>query len=371
MEASVRLGRIRGIPIGLHTSWFLIFGLVTWSLATGYFPVEYPSLSVVAYWVLGAVTSLLFFGSVLIHELGHSIVALQSQIPVRGITLFIFGGVAQIGREPPDAGTEFRVAIAGPLSSLGLAVVFAVLWWLDRAIPYLAAPSIWLMRINLILALFNLIPGFPLDGGRVLRAAIWHFTGDFYRATRVATFTGQLTAFGFIALGLLTVLTGNWINGLWLVFIGWFLQNAAAATYAQTHMQQSLRDVTVAQAMRRDCTLVPTSSSLRQLVDEHVLMGGQRCFFVTEGDHLRGLLTLTDIAKVPREEWTEVTVGQAMVPWDRIVRVEPNMPLLKALQIMDDARVNQLPVVLGDEIVGMLSREQVLHYLRVRAELRV
>jgi len=261
MAANVKLGRIFGIPLELHPSWFLIFGLVTWSLAIGYFPVEYPTLPMVAYWMLGAATSLLFFGSVLIHELGHSVVALRNQVPVRRIILFIFGGVAQIGREPPDAGTEFRIAIAGPLSSLGLAAGFAGLWWLDQAIPYLDAPSVWLMRINLLLAFFNLIPGFPLDGGRILRAVIWHFTGNFYRATQVAVFTGQLAAFGFISLGILIILTGYWLNGLWLVFIGWFLQNAAAASYAQTSLQESLRDVTVAQAMTRDCPLV----SLRYL----------------------------------------------------------------------------------------------------------
>lgn len=359
MEASIRLGRILGIPVGLHPSWFLVFGLVTWSLAIGYFPPEYPNLPAVAYWGLGAITSLLFFGSILVHEIAHSVVALRNQLPVRRITLFIFGGVAQIAREPADAGTEFRVAIAGPLSSFGLAGVFAGLWWLDRAIPYLAAPSMWLMRINLILAVFNLIPGFPLDGGRVLRAVIWHFTGNLARATRIATFTGQFIAFGFIGIGVFTILTGNWVNGLWLVFIGWFLQNAAAASYAQSSMQQSLRDVTVAQVMTRDCTLIPPQLSLRQLVEEHVLTGGRRCFIVTENDHLRGLLTLTDVTKVPKEKWGETAVGQVTVPWERLVRVEPDKPLLSALQAMGDANVNQVPVVIGDRLVGMLSREQV------------
>jgi Zn-dependent protease len=214
MEASVKLGRILGIPVGLHTSWFLVFGLVTWSLAVGYFPAEHPSLPAVAYWGLGAVTSLLFFGSVLVHELSHSVVALRHEMPVQGITLFIFGGVAQIGREPPDAHAEFRIAIAGPLASLVLGIGFGALWWLDQAVPYLAAPSLWLMRINLLLAAFNMIPGFPLDGGRVLRAIVWHFTGNFHKATRVATFAGQLTAFGFIGVGLLIMLSGNFFNGL-------------------------------------------------------------------------------------------------------------------------------------------------------------
>ncbi len=371
MEANVKLGRIFGIPVGLHTSWFLVFGLVTWSLATGYFPTEYPTLPVGAYWVLGVITSLLFFGSVLIHELAHSVVALRNQIPVHRITLFIFGGVAQIGREPPDAGSEFRVAIAGPLASLGLAAGFAALWWLDRAIPYLAAPSVWLMRINLMLALFNLIPGFPLDGGRVLRAAIWHFTGNFYRATQVAAFTGQLAAAGFIGLGILTMLSGNWINGLWSVFIGWFLQNAAAAVYAQTSTQQSLRGVTVAQAMNRDCSAVSAQLPLQRLVEEHVLTGGRRCFFVADQDRLQGVLTLADIAKTPRPQWPQITAGEVMVPWERLLRVEPTTPLLIALQMMDTNNINQMPVVAGEQLVGMLSREQVLHYIRTRAELGI
>jgi len=371
VEAKIKLGRIVGIPVGLHTSWFLVFALVTWSLAVGYFPTEYPSLSRAAYWVLGAVTSLLFFGSVLIHELSHSVVALRHQIPVSGITLFVFGGVAQIRREPSDAGTEFRVAIAGPLASLVLAGLFALLWRLDRAIPYLAAPSLWLMRINLMLALFNLIPGFPLDGGRVLRALVWRITGSLPRATRVATSAGQLVAFGFIGYGVFTMFRGNIFNGLWLAFIGWFLQNAAATSLAQSNLRESLRGVTVSQVMTRDCPLVPSRLPLRQLVEDHVLSGGRRCFFVSEDDRLRGLLTLSDLAKVPKEEWPATTVGQAMVPWEKMVRVQPQTDLLVAFQAMDDANINQVPVIAGDELVGMLSREQVLRYLRTRAELGV
>ncbi|MGQ9600484.1 MAG: site-2 protease family protein [Anaerolineae bacterium] len=371
MEASIRLGRILGIPVGLHVSWFLIFGLVTWSMAVGYFPGEYASLPTAAYWGLGAMTSLLFFGSVLVHELGHSVVALRHRIPVRGITLFIFGGVAQISREPPDAGAEFRIAIAGPLSSLGLALGFGGLWWLDRMIPYLAAPSMWLMRINLILAAFNMIPGFPLDGGRVLRAIVWHFTGSFQKATRVATFTGQITAFGFIGVGLLIMLSGNFFNGLWLAFIGWFLQNAAAASYAQANLQQSLRDVTVAQVMSCDCPLVPSQMSVEQLVEEQILTGGRRCFFVADGEQPRGVLALSDVTRIPKGDWARTFVEQVMLPWERTVQVQPDMALLTALQAMDDANVNQVPVVQGGKILGMLSREQLLRYIRTRAELGV
>ena len=186
MESRVSLGRIWGIPIGLHTSWFIIFLLLTFSLAVGYFPNEYDNLSAPAAWLLGAITSILFFGSVLAHELAHAWVALRNGIPVRSITLFIFGGVAQIEREPHTPGAEFRIAIAGPVMSLALAGLFYGLYQIDQPVAYLAAPSIYLARINLILGLFNAIPGFPLDGGRVLRAIVWKFTGNLRRATRIA-----------------------------------------------------------------------------------------------------------------------------------------------------------------------------------------
>lgn len=369
MEASIKLGRLWGIPIGLHASWFVVFGLVTWSLASGYFPTEYPNLSPLEHWLLGAVTSLLFFGSVLAHELGHAFLALREQIPVRGITLFVFGGVAQIGREPRTPGAEFRIAIAGPIVSFGLSVLFGALWLLDQAIPYLAAPSLWLARINLILAVFNLIPGFPLDGGRVLRALVWKVTGSFHRATQAAAFMGQLVAFGFIGWGVLTIFTGNFFNGLWLAFIGWFLQNAAAASYAQANLQQSLRSVTVSHVMTRECPIVPVQLPLQHLVDEHVLVGGRRCFLVADDGRLRGMLSLRDVSAVPRENWGQTTTGEVMIPMERLAWVRPNTELLAALQTMDDANVAQVPVVEAGQIVGMLSREHVLHYIRARAEL--
>lgn len=371
MSADVKLGRIWGIPIGLHISWFLIFFLVTWSLATGYFPFEYGRLPVAAYWGLAAVTSLLFFASVLAHELGHSYVALRHGIPVRSVTLFIFGGVAQIGQEPPTAGAEFRIAIAGPLTSLALAAVFGLVHLFDQAVPYLAAPSLYLMRINLILGLFNLIPGFPLDGGRVLRAAVWAISGSYYRATQVAGSVGQLVAIGFIGFGILTILVGNFFNGLWLVLIGWFLQNAAASSYAQAHMQQSLKGVRVGQIMNRACSPVPGQLSVQQLVEDRILGSGQRCFFVADGGRLRGLLSLRDITGLPRNEWDRMTLEQVMVPWDRLVRVTPNTELLSALKLMDDSNVAQLPVVEGDEIAGILTREDILRYIRLRSELGI
>lgn len=370
MNTSIKLGRIWGIPIGLHASWFIIFGLITWSLATGYFPREYPFLSVVAYLLMGLVTSLLFFASVLGHELGHSYLALRNKIPVRGITLFIFGGMAQIEREPSSPGVEFRVAIAGPVTSLLLALVFTGLYLLDRAVPFLAAPSEYLLRINLILAVFNLIPGFPLDGGRVLRAVVWKLTGSFFNATRWATLTGQIVSFGFIGFGLYSVIRGDYLNGVWMVVIGWFLQNAAASTYAQVKLENSMREVTVAQAMQAECIQISPLTPLSQIIDEYVLIGGHRCFYVSEGDQLVGMLTLRDIVALPEAKRRFTTAAQVMVPRHQLVKVNLQSDLFAAMQAMDSAKVAQVPVVDQGRLVGTLSREHVLHYLRIRAQLK-
>ena len=240
MKGSLSLGKVLGIPIQLHVSWFLIAILITWTLASGYFPQEYPGWQAATYWLVGAVTAALFFASVLIHELAHSVLALREKVPVKSITLFIFGGVAQIGSEPPTAGAEFRIAIAGPVSSLGLAAIFGGLGAALGDSAVLAAPLAYLGRINLMLAVFNMIPGFPLDGGRVLRAALWALGGNFQNATKWASRAGRAVAYGFILVGVGQVLLGGGLlNGLWIVFIGWFLNNAAESSYQQV----VLRDI--------------------------------------------------------------------------------------------------------------------------------
>ncbi len=369
MTASIKLGRIWGIPVGLHWSLLLVFALLTWSLALGYFPEEYPSLSAPVYWLLGGISGILFFGSVLLHELGHAIVALRNQVPVRGITLFIFGGVAQLEREAPSPGAEFRIAIVGPLVSLALAAVFGGLWLLDQQVPLLAAPSIWLARINLLLAVFNMIPGFPLDGGRVLRAIIWHFSGNFYRSTQIAAFTGQLIAFGFMGAGLFMALSGNFFSGIWLAFIGWFLQNAAAASTAQSNLKHSLQGVSVRQAMNEQYPLVAGTLSLNQLIEEQVLTGGHRYFFVGENGEPRGMLTLSDVTAVPQPKWRFVSTEQLMKPIRTLISVEPDLDLTRALQIMNEANVAQVPVIEHGHLIGVLSRDRVLRYIHLRLQL--
>lgn len=371
MNGGFRIGTIWNIPISLHVSWFIIFGLLSWSLATGYFPLEYTQLSSISHWILAVVTSVLFFSSVLAHELGHSYIALKRQIPVKGITLFIFGGVAQISQEPRSATDELRVAIAGPLVSLFLAGVFALIWLLDKTIPVLAAPSIYLLRINLILALFNMIPGFPLDGGRVLRAIVWKITGSFHKATQVASVSGQIVAFGFMGIGAIIMLSGQVFNGLWMVFIGWFLQNAAASAYSQLSVQESLKRVKVSDVMSKDLVKVPSLTPLSRLVDENILASGQRTFFVADNGSLLGMVTLRDIVEVPKTLWGFTTIGKIMRPFQRLLTVSPQTDLLVAMQQMDNANVAQVPVVDSNNLVGMLSREQIVRYLRLRTELGI
>jgi len=371
MRGSLTLGRVLGIPIRLHSSWFLVAALVTWSLAGGYFPQEYPGWAAATYWVVGAVTAVLFFASVLLHELGHSVLALREKVPVRSITLFIFGGVAQISREPPTAGAEFRIAIAGPLTSLALAGLSGLLRSVVPGDAVLAAPAAYLARINLGLALFNLIPGFPLDGGRVLRSVLWGLGASFRGATRWASWAGRGVAFLFILAGVGQMFLGGFLNGLWIAFIGWFLNNAAESSYQQVVLRDMLAGVTAKDVMSEQCVTVPSDLRLNRLVEDHVLSAGHRCFFIAEGGDLEGLITLHNIKAVPRGRRDEFTAGQVMTPVDALFRAGPDEDLLTLLQRMDEADVNQVPVMDNGHLLGVITREHLLRYMRLRSELGV
>jgi Zn-dependent protease len=305
----ISLGKILNIPIGLDYSWFLIFGLITWSLAASYFPTEFPNWPVAEYWIVGAVTSILFFVSVLLHELGHSVIALRYKVPVRSITLFIFGGIAQIASEPPSAMAEFWIAIAGPLTSFALAGLFTGLQLVATGLAPILALAKYLAYINGVLGLFNLIPGFPLDGGRVFRAIVWGISHNFQRATRIAATLGRGIAFIFIAWGVWQIVAGNLANGLWIAFIGWFLESAANAQMSQQHLHALLEGHTVAQAMSRNYAIIPAELSLQTLADEHILGTGQRLFVVEQVDQPVGLLTVSNLNHIPRENWPVTTAG--------------------------------------------------------------
>ncbi len=366
---AIPIGRIYGIPVGLDYSWFLVFALFTWMLAGSYFPAEFKGWPAWLYWVTGAATTILFFASVLLHELGHSVVALRYKIPVRSITLFIFGGVAQIASEPPSAVSEFFIALAGPAVSFALAGLFAVLKPAVAGVEPLFGMAKYLAYINFALAFFNLIPGFPLDGGRVFRAAVWAVTGNLRRATITAANVGRFFGFLFILVGAWQVLVGNFVGGLWIAFIGWFLDGSASAQIQQTAFQGALSGHTVAQAMSTSCPAVPVDLTLQQLVDDHILSSGRRCFLVNRGSETLGLMTVHRIREVGREHWAGTTAAQVMLPLASLKSLGPDTDLWNALQLMDRDGVNQLPVVTDHRVVGMLSREDVITYLSTVREL--
>jgi Zn-dependent protease len=262
----------------------------------------------------------MLFASVLLHELGHSVVALRFKVPVRSITLFIFGGVAQIGAEPPSAKAEFLIAIAGPIVSLALAVFFSVAQPAMAGIQPLWGLAKYLAYINFALVLFNLIPGFPLDGGRVFRALVWAATKNMRRATLIAANAGRFFGFLFIFVGVWQMFNGNFSGGLWIAFIGWFLDNAATQQVHQAMYQGLLSGHTVSQAMSSHCVTVPADLTLEQLVDEHILGGGQRCFLVTRDADTVGMITLHRIEEVPRYDWATTTAAQAMLPLEQLKR---------------------------------------------------
>ena len=361
---TIPIGRVLGIPIGLDYSWFLIAVLITWVLAVDYYPAEFKGGTSAEYWLMGAVTAVLFFASIVVHELAHSWVAIRYKIPVSRITLFIFGGVSQIAGEPPSASAEFLIAVVGPLTSFALAALF----YLSEPLLVNVAPALavakYLALINGMLGLFNLIPGFPLDGGRVFRAIVWGVSKNFRQATLIAASTGRFFGFLFIVVGVWQALRGNVGNGLWTAFIGWFLESAAGAQVQQQMVQGLLVGHKVSEVMGNVCIHVPGDTSLQKLVDEEVLTHGRRCFLVDRGDHVAGLLTLHNLKEIPRLSWATTTAAQAMIPVEKLSTIDPNAELWTAMEKMGRDGINQMPVMLGNNLVGMLSRGDIVKYLQ-------
>jgi Zn-dependent protease len=347
----------------LDYSWFLIFALVAWTLAVGYFPAEFKNWPTVEYWVVGIVTAIMFFASVVLHELGHSVVATHYKIPVSSINLFVFGGVSQIETEPPSAKVEFLMAIVGPLVSFALAGIFGLLQLAFAPFAPLLAMAKYLAYINAVLGIFNLIPGFPLDGGRVFRSIVWGATRNLRRATTIAGNLGRFIGFLFILFGVYQVIGGNLINGLWIGFIGWFLESAAVSQVQQQRIHDLLAGRTVSQAMSRNYTAIPPDITVQQLVDKHILGRGQRSFVVEEGGQVAGLLTMHSIKELPRNEWPTTLAAAVMIPLALVKRTRPEAELWTAMEEMNRDGVNQLPVMVDGQILGMLCREDIITYL--------
>lgn len=370
MRSQIKLGSVFGIKIGLHYSWFLIAILIVFSLSSQ-FHASNPEWGEVVITALAVGTALLFFVSLLLHELAHSVVASSNGLPVTEITLFALGGVSQIEKNPTSAKLEFWMAFVGPLTSAGIGVVCLTL---ARALgqpssdPWMAM-LLWLAYINLTLAGFNLIPGYPLDGGRVLRALIWWKTGDPDRSTQAAAKVGQIVAFGFIALGIFRFFTGAGIGGLWIAFIGWFLLQAARESYVQVGLAHALKGVRVADVMARDCPTVEASLNIQNFVEQELLRTGRRCFVVVEKGEITGLVTPHEIKQVDRPKWPYMTLRDIMRPLEDLRAVEPDAPLTSALESMSRYDLNQLPVISKGHLEGIVSRAEVLSYLQAHIEL--
>jgi len=374
LVGSIRLGKIFGIPIMVHYTWFIVFTLIALSLSTQYFPSRYPDWSHWMYWAMGIATGLLLFISVLIHELAHSFISTLQGIPVQRITLFLFGGVASISRESATPLGEFLMALSGPIISLVIAAGFGFLWLISHfilKIQTLAALSSYLGIINLSLALFNLIPGFPLDGGRLLRSFLWGITGNYRKATEIAITAGRAIAFLFIIGGIAWAITGHWLDGIWLAFIGWFLDNAASQSYRQLVSRETLRGVKVRELMSQECPVIPSSLTLDNLVYNYILPHSTRCFFVREGEKLRGMVTLHHLKLIPQAKWPSVTVAEILTPLEKLLKVGPEDDALDALELMVENDVNQMPVVEGEEVLGLIRRDHLLQFIRTRLELGI
>jgi len=374
LRGGIPIGKAFGIQLRLHYSWFFIFALVTWALAASYFPYTYPSWSLSARIAAGLITSVLFFGSVLVHELMHSIVSQRQGVPVQSITLFFLGGVSQITSEPKQPGDEFRMAIVGPLSSLVIGGILLGAYYQWRsvdtfAVQFIMAIAYWLGFINVFLGVFNLIPGFPLDGGRVLRSLIWWRSRNLTSATRIASNVGRAVGFILIFIGIWFVFTGNWFNGIWLALIGWFLESAAVGSYQQLLMQEMLKGHVASEVMSTDCAVVPPDMTIDRLVNGNVLTSGRRCFPVGSGSEIMGLMTLHNVKEVPRDRWTTETVKEAMTPFDKLKWVRPDEELSSVLRILTEDNINQVPVVQDNKIIGMVSRENLLNFVHVRSRL--
>jgi Zn-dependent protease/predicted transcriptional regulator len=373
MESHIKLGRIFGVKIGLHYTWIIIALLIVFSLVSRFHEMR-PEWATGVVWATAIITGALFFAAIIAHELSHALIAKLRGLPVHSITLFALGGMAQIEADAADAKTELWVSIAGPVASallgficLGLALSLGWTMLTEPGTP-LMAMLVWLGYINIMLAIYNMIPGFPMDGGRALRAVIWRITGDRARATCIATLMGQFIAFGFIVLGLHSFLQGVGFGGLWFILIGWFLLQAARSAYRRLVMNERLRGVRVSDVMARDCPVVDGRSNLQTLVFEYLLRTGGHCFVIVENGAVAGLITRDEVRAIDEARWPFTTVNDVIVPVDRLQTVRPETPVTEALDMIERAGVRQALVMSDDRLEGILLRDQLLRSLATRAE---
>ena len=369
---SLNIGRIIGIPVRIHYILWLVLLLIAWSLAEGYMPQHYPSLGVITYWAIGIVSAIILFVSVFLHELSHSYIAEKNGLTIARITLFFFGGVSEMSEEPKDAALEVRMAAAGPLTSFLIAIVLGASWYLtglvNGPVPVIAT-LYYAALLNGVLGAFNLIPAFPLDGGRVLRGSLWSRSKNLLSATANATRVSEAISLLMMAVGLFFVVFGDFVNGLWVIFLGWFIRSGAEISLRQTRLTESLAGVSVGDIMTRELLSVSPDASVQQLVSDFFLVHPHGGYPVVSNGKLLGVVTMSSVRSIPREKREIERVSQAMVPYERTITVSPTTSAIDALQMMAKNGVGRLVVMDGDKIAGMVTRGDLMKTMKARQEL--
>ena len=371
LTRGIKLFKVFGIQISIDYSWFIVFLLFAWSLSYGYFPFKHPGLTTSAYIVIGVVSSLMLFICVLIHELSHSVTANRLGLDIHAITLFIFGGVAKLSKEPEDAMVELKIAIAGPIASGVLAIIFGVLAALAAKTPYQVVYTVftYLSYINLVLLIFNMIPGFPLDGGRVLRALWWAKTGDLNRSTKVASSVGKGFAMFLIFFGFYQMLTGNFVGGLWAILIGFFVQRAAESGYQHVVIKKALEGLKVRDVMSTGVVTMDGATTVSDAVEGYFLKHHFVSFPVTSGDHVAGLLLLGSVRAVEKDQWNTTLVRDIMQPLGPADILSPDDAASEALSRMVGGTSGRFPVLKDGKLVGIISRRDIMKMLEFKSGL--
>jgi Zn-dependent protease/CBS domain-containing protein len=367
-----KLFKLFGFEVGIDLSWIIIAILIAWSLSTGFFPFRYKDLSTQTYWVMGIVGAVGLFLSIIAHEFCHSLVARKSGMPMKGITLFIFGGVAEMSEEPPSAKAEFLIAVVGPLSSIAIAAIFYGIYQVGVVSGWTQAINgvvAYLAMINGLLAVFNLVPAFPLDGGRILRSILWGWKGNLRWATRIASSIGSGFGIFLIIIGFIRILSGNFIGGMWLGLIGLFIQSAAKMSYQQLVARRALEGEPLKRFMKTDPVTVPDSITVDQLVEDYIYRYHFKMFPVVNSNKLIGCITTRQVKEIPREDWSRKTVGEVADRCSSENTIEPDADAIQAISAMRRNNASRLMVVENDQLVGIIALKDMLEFLSLKVEL--
>ncbi len=368
----MNLGKIMGITIRVHYTLWLVFLLIAFSLATGYMPHHYPGLPAYMYWIIGLVSAIILFASVLFHELAHSYIAIRSGIPVGRITLFFFGGVSEIAEEPKSPGTELKMAAVGPASSFLIAIVLGTLWYSFESWNAPIGPTA-IMRygatINAALGGFNLLPAFPLDGGRVFRAIVWKRSKDLLKATASATRVGVGLAYLMMFGGFAIILFGDIFSGIWIIMIGWFLKSGAESSMSHTIIGEALSKIRVGEMMSKNVVTVDPDSTIDELVKNNFLVHRYAAYPVQREGEILGMVTMEALKKVPKERWSQARVKEIMIPTERLVMVRSETPASDVMYKMARYGVGRVLIVEEGKLLGIISHSDLMYIIKVRAEI--